>query len=215
MCASTVCVWFGGSLLSHWGVGGILPQDGDTWGFTQGWMASDQHCGVRSSPGKQGQGCPTAHGGGIPTPSQILLPVGEEHITGAGPGLANARILIHGLLRELLNPPSRAKAAQELGRSELPVAHRCVGRSDGTHIPPAAACKAQTMLYSSLWHHQLHLCSVSPGPGQGRGGSVPAEWRQAPSPAPTSSGCSWCSVLVVSEICFSQLGLALPPWDPT
>lgn len=52
----------------------------------------------------------TAHGGGIITLSQILLDVREEHITGAGPGLVNARVLIPGLLTGLLkSPPCSAR----------------------------------------------------------------------------------------------------------
>lgn len=137
----------------------------------------------------------TAHGGGIIILSQILLDVGEERITGAGPGLANARILLYGPLTELLkSPPPPSQAVQVLGRSELPVARRCAGCSDGAHMSPAAVHKSMTMLYSSLGHDQLHLCSALLSPGQRRNGCVPAEWRRAPSPVTTrwSSGCSWC-----------------------
>lgn len=114
MCQHYLRVVWGGPFSPTGGGGGILPQDGDTWGSTQGWMASNQHCGVRTSLGGEGQGCSaswplTAHGAGIITLSQILLGVPREHGTGAGPGLANARILIPELLPGLLKSlPSEA-----------------------------------------------------------------------------------------------------------
>lgn len=73
-------VWGGPSACPTGGVGWSLLWGGGTWVSTWG-------CGITTLP-------------------QIPLNLGEEHFAGAGPGLAHARLIIHGLLNGLLNSPS-------------------------------------------------------------------------------------------------------------
>lgn len=66
-------VWGAPSLPLVPGVGSF-PRVVILGGSTQGWMASNQHRGVRTSSGGEGQGCSAHSGGGI-TLSHILLDV--------------------------------------------------------------------------------------------------------------------------------------------
>lgn len=126
----------------------------------------------------------TAHGSGIITLPQILLNL-EEHFAGAGMGLAQARIITHGLLNGVLSSPRAQPGCTGHRYEQACQGHVYMWDAVMVHTyPPPAVFKIKIMPYSSLWCDQPHLCSALPGLSQRSRGSLLAERRHMPSPAP-------------------------------
>lgn len=118
----------------------------------------------------------TVHSSSSITLPQIPLNLGEDHFAGAGVELAQARIIIHGLLNGLLNPHRAQPGCTGPGYERACQQHMYVrDAAMAQPSPPPAVFKIKIMPYSSLQRDQPHLCSALPSLGQRRRALLPAE----------------------------------------
>ena len=125
------------------------------------------------------------HGGGITALPQTPLNVGAQHFAGAGPGLAHARMITHGLLDGLLSSSRAQRGCTGPGYERACQQHAYVQGAAMAHMsPPPAVFHIKITPCSSLRRDQPELRSAVPNLGQRSRGLLPAEGRHTSSPAP-------------------------------